>query len=93
MEEGDHSECPVELLACPQHQDEQLQEMGISHLSGPPSTGVDADCSMFNDLDGMQLVGFCLWCGIGFHSVEEVRQHNANNSTACAVFQQLKNGF
>jgi hypothetical protein len=30
MEEGDHGGCPVELLACPQHQDEQLQEMANS---------------------------------------------------------------
>jgi hypothetical protein len=33
MEEGDHSECLVELLACPQRQDEQLQEIGISRPS------------------------------------------------------------
>jgi hypothetical protein len=36
MEDGDHSECSVELLACPQHQDEQLQEMGIFRPSDPP---------------------------------------------------------
>lgn len=93
MEEGDHSECPVELLACPQHQDEQLQEMGIFRPSDPLPSGVDAEFSMFNDLRGMPLVGFCLWCGIDFYSVEEVSGHNANNSNACPVFQRLKKGF
>ena len=28
MEDGDHSGCPVELLACSEHCDEQLREMG-----------------------------------------------------------------
>ena len=27
MEEGDHSGCPVELLACPEHRDEQHRKM------------------------------------------------------------------
>jgi hypothetical protein len=27
MEEGDHSKCPVELLACPGHRDVQLRKM------------------------------------------------------------------
>jgi hypothetical protein len=93
MEEGDHSECPVELLACPQHQDEQLQEMGLPHLSGPPPTGVDAERSMFNDLDGMPIIGFCLRYGIEFYSVEEVDGHNAKDSKACHGFQLLKKGF
>lgn len=25
MEHGDHSQCSIELLACPEHRDEQLQ--------------------------------------------------------------------
>lgn len=29
MEVGDHSECPVKLLACLEHRDQQLQAMGI----------------------------------------------------------------
>jgi hypothetical protein len=27
MEEGDHRSCPVELLACPEHRDEQQRKM------------------------------------------------------------------
>jgi hypothetical protein len=27
MEDGDHSECPVELLACPEHREQQLGQM------------------------------------------------------------------
>jgi hypothetical protein len=27
MEDGDHSQCPVELLACPEHMDEQQGNM------------------------------------------------------------------
>lgn len=38
MEQGDHSECPVELLACPQHFEEQLlgtkYELGKSIFPG-----------------------------------------------------------
>jgi hypothetical protein len=32
MEDGDHSECSIELLACPEHREAQLSEM---RLSGP----------------------------------------------------------
>ena len=27
MDDGDHSECPVELLACPEHREQQLRQM------------------------------------------------------------------
>jgi hypothetical protein len=27
MEEGDHTDCPVELLACPAHQEEERKQM------------------------------------------------------------------
>jgi hypothetical protein len=27
MEDGDHSDCPIELLACPEHMDKQLRAM------------------------------------------------------------------
>jgi hypothetical protein len=27
MEDGDHSECPVELLACPEHRELQVRQM------------------------------------------------------------------
>jgi hypothetical protein len=67
--------------------------MGIFRPSDPLPNGIDADCSMSTDLRGMPLVGFCLWCGIDFCSVEDVRRHNASNSKAYPVFQQLKKGF
>jgi hypothetical protein len=35
---GDHSECPVELLACPEHRDEQLGEMGTFDTSDLPES-------------------------------------------------------
>jgi len=30
MEDGDHSECPVELLACPEHRELQVRRMSVA---------------------------------------------------------------
>jgi hypothetical protein len=35
---GDHSECPVELLACPDHRDEQLRDLGTFDTSQLPKS-------------------------------------------------------
>ena len=93
MEDGDHSDCPIELLACPEHRDEQLQNMGIFSSSDLPSIEDDAKSNMFNDQSGQPIVGFCLWCDKDFYSMDEVESHNANDSVACAVFQQLKDRY
>jgi hypothetical protein len=29
MEQGDHGECAIELLACPAHREDQLRDMGF----------------------------------------------------------------
>ena len=36
MEDGDHSMCSIELLACPEHREAQLQEMGKLGTSDRP---------------------------------------------------------
>jgi hypothetical protein len=38
MEEGDHSECRIELLTCPEHREEQLRKMADAH-----ETAADAE--------------------------------------------------
>ncbi len=63
MEDGDHSQCTVELLACPEHRDEQLREMGYEPgTSNMPPPMDEADACVFTDSDGKPTVGFCLWC-------------------------------
>ena len=72
MEEGDHSDCPVELRACPEHKDETEQQM-----TAVESTAVKIDFSVLcqkreqprlhcecgcADADPGTVVGFCLWC-------------------------------
>ena len=91
MDNGDHSECSIELLACPEHREEQLAEMRIFGASYLPQGEVDAESMMFKDTDGKPIVGFCLLCDKDFYSMEDVEAHNANDLAACAVFQGLKN--
>jgi hypothetical protein len=91
MEEGDHSGCMIELLACPEHMDEQLRQMGYEPgTANMPQPMGDMGASMFTDSDGNPIVGFCLWCDKDFYSFEEAEAHNANDSAACPVFQQMK---
>jgi hypothetical protein len=92
MEEGDHSKCMVELLACPDHMDEQLRRMGYEHGTGnmPRHNEGAAGANFFKDSDGNRNVGYCLWCNKDFYSREEAKAHHVNDSAACQVFQQLK---
>jgi hypothetical protein len=69
MDEGDHAECPVELLACPDHMDKQLGRMGYEPgTSNMPrrSEGAAAE-NFFKDSDGNPTIGFCLWCNQDFN--------------------------
>lgn len=91
MEDGDHSDCPAELLACPEHREEQLRKMSTLSSGDQPCDDSDAEGSMFNDVDGKRIVGFCLWCNKDFYSMNEFEAHNSNESAACAVLQDFKN--
>jgi hypothetical protein len=93
MEDGDHSECPIELLACPEHRDEQLRQMSpVGTYDLAPGQG-DAESTMFKVNDDKTTVGFCLWCDKNFYSIVEMDAHNANDSAACAVFQELRERY
>ena len=91
MEDGDHSECRIELVPCPEHRDAQLAAMGYatgqqSHAS-PATT---PDDTMFHDAAGNPIMGFCLWCNRDFCSMEEHEAHVENDMAKCRVFQELK---
>ena len=83
MEEGDHSKCPVELLACPEHRDEQFRRMSELAASDTLPADGGAECTGFRDRDGNATVGFCLWCNKDFYSMEEVWVHNDNDMEGC----------
>jgi len=91
IEDGDHSDCSIELLACPEHLDEHMLAMGYLPGSPVPSpVPNDQPSTMFQDEHGNPIVGFCLWCNKDFYTVEESEAHQANEMAACEVFQDLK---
>lgn len=91
MEEGDHSQCSIELLVCPEHRDAQLRKMGYEPgTSNMPQPSSGERSSMFRDEHGNRTVGFCLWCNRDFYTREEVEEHNANEMEHCPAFQELK---
>ncbi len=90
MEEGDHSHCPVELLACPEHLGEQQRIMKETAIDITPSEDhASPETKPFHDDDGNPIVGFCFWCGKDFYSHDEVWAHNANHMAACPDFQEF----
>ncbi len=95
MEDGDHSKCMVELLACPDHMDEQLRRMGYEPGASnmPRRSQGAAGESFFKDNDGNRIVGFCLWCNMDFYTHQEVKAHNSNDLATCTVFQELKDQY
>jgi hypothetical protein len=89
MEEGDHSPCPVELLACPEHRDEQQRK--INEVAGTlDDSDTDADPEAWTDKSGNGIVGFCLWCNREFYTIDEVWEHSDDDSAAREPFQQFK---
>jgi len=89
MEVGYHSRCPVELLACPEHREKQLQQMGISD-SSIPHVSARAGSGLFSDQNGRPIVGFCLWCDKTFYTIDETNAHNASDGKGCPVFNGYK---
>jgi hypothetical protein len=91
MEDGDHSQCSVELLACPEHRDDQLRAMDYEPgTSNMPHTSCEEVGPQWHDKDGKPIIGFCLWCPRDFYTYEEVQAHNANDMADCIGFQQYK---
>jgi hypothetical protein len=88
MEEGDHSKCPVELLVCPEHRDEQFRKMSECNMRDSLPVKDGGESSELKDKSGNAIVGFCLWCDKDFYAMEEVWEHNGNGINACPEFQK-----
>ncbi len=91
MEQGDHSDCPVQLRACPEHQGKTacpISEVGsdavasdFSILSPERQRAVphcECGCAA---ADRSKMVGWCLWCDHGYVHYSRVieSRHFANN--------------
>jgi hypothetical protein len=92
LADGDHTTCPVELLACPEHRKEQLRKMNALRTSTVHETQVQAENTTFEDAEGNPIAGFCLWCNRDFHSMKEVKDHNADQSNGCIAYQKFFSG-
>jgi hypothetical protein len=91
MEEGDHSQFSIELLACPLHRDDQLRAMGYepgtSHMPQPIT---EQEEGSWTGRDGNPIVGFCLWCDRDFYFIDEHEAHVSEGMKECAEFQAFK---
>ncbi len=84
IEQGDHTGCPIELLACPLHQ--PAFEVGVTEED--VRSRVPANFFLEPGLPSRKAVGFCLWCGCDFQSVEEMLQHHAGDLKGCPAFAE-----
>ena len=88
MEDGDHSDCTIELLSCPQHRADHMRAMGYE-----PDYVIPSDSERFSllyDADGNPIYARCLWCAAEFDSPAQEGAHTANEMAACIVYQELK---
>jgi hypothetical protein len=84
MEQGDHSECPVELRACPEHQqprdsseDEFFLTLVRDSLSDSEKLRCECGCA---EAQAEEVVGRCVWCShvyITYDTMTEI-QHFLN---------------
>jgi len=65
IEDGDHTMCPVELLACPEHREEQQHSLDQLRRDQGTSDVVHSPL-MLQDKEGDPTVGFCFWCDCDF---------------------------
>ncbi|MGB7848540.1 MAG: hypothetical protein WBL63_23205 [Candidatus Acidiferrum sp.] len=68
MENGDHSQCRIELRACPEHEAEQQQSIAEAMDSEPDPALVEkwqdrphCECECAESQMG-KIVGWCMWC-------------------------------
>ena len=66
MEQGDHSECAVELRACSEHRrqlpvlsDDELSDFFVHLLSDAEKPRCECGCA---DSHQEEVVGYCVWC-------------------------------
>ena len=91
MDDGDHSACSIELIACPEHHDDQMRAMGYDPAKGwPEQPEGSEESSMFRDAEGKPTIGFCLWCGRDFYTMEEHETHFSVDGPLCPVYEELK---
>jgi hypothetical protein len=91
MEDGSHSQCPVELLVCADHLAEQLGQMAYERQpTNMPREDGSHLASEARVEDSTSIVGFCLWCNMDFHSMDERSAHSAGGSLACGPFQEYE---
>jgi hypothetical protein len=71
MNGNDHSDCPIEVRACPEHQFVQNQPISAEELPEVVEIKFPEDWQHTNqphcqcgcaDADSSQVVGWCLWC-------------------------------
>jgi hypothetical protein len=86
MNEGDHSACPIELRACPEH------EHGLAPDSQPVG-GVpiefphDFDEKLMRAVEQASISGAaCLWCGYGYPKFSMKAQHE--HLATCAEYPE-----
>src|SRR5690348_3384425 len=63
MEGHDHSDCPLEIRPCPEHEAEAMaDEDSQPAILGEPRGPVPHCRCGCADIDASQVVGWCLWC-------------------------------
>ena len=91
MTTGDHSLCPIELLACPEHPDDQVHSLPCGeqicndYINSAGGRGAER-----NDAEAKPIIGFCLWCNLDFYSMEDMTAHHARGSESCEAIQQYQ---
>ena len=84
MEDGDHSACMIELLACAEHMDEQLRAMQDARATEaqdePLSPAPHCECGCA-DADPDNVGAWCMWCDHVYvdYTAENEDQHFARH--------------
>jgi hypothetical protein len=79
-DEGDHSRCPIELRACPEHLHQTCAEEDAG--GGPITIPADADEKAERAFSQLQTyVAACFWCGHGYdeYNTKAEDEHFAHN--------------
>ena len=91
IQEGNHCDCSIDHVTCPEHRSAHLIALGYNPDDPPDPSSLLSALPLFTDANSYPLSGWCPWCLTGFRSRTEFENHTENLWDNCSAFESLRN--
>jgi len=91
IEEGNHSDCSIDHVTCPEHRRAHLIALGHNPDDPPDPVSLLSVLPLFSDADLYPLAGWCHWCLAEFRCRDRFESHKGDLWNNCLAFEALRN--